>query len=142
MRLDGYAVSAITKISHEDCEVGKLSLHASRKEHVDAVLEQKQMFCVGRVKRMNLGGYAMCVVTKMRIHEDNTMEKFVLGGKWEHFSRILEEGDRSIELGRIRRSGFKVLEEIRRKLRYTLVDGGGKEVGGGKRSFRRRNHLN
>ncbi|OIR57747.1 MAG: uncharacterized protein A8A55_1483 [Amphiamblys sp. WSBS2006] len=125
-----YAVSILPQLKiHGDGEVESLSLHASGKENVAAVLEHEREFCVGRVKNMSLRGYAVCVVTKMRIHEDNTMESFVLDGRRKHFSGILEEGDSSIELGRIRRRGFKVPREIRQKLRYTLVDGGGKEVG-------------
>ncbi|OIR55926.1 MAG: uncharacterized protein A8A55_3330, partial [Amphiamblys sp. WSBS2006] len=85
-------------------------------------------FCVGRVKEMFLWGYAVSVITKMTIHEDNTMESFTLAGNEDHLSRILEEGDSSINLGRIRTGGLRVPERIKRKLRYTLVDGEGKEV--------------
>ncbi|OIR55786.1 MAG: uncharacterized protein A8A55_3468, partial [Amphiamblys sp. WSBS2006] len=106
-----------------------LKLTASRIEHVAAVLAQEKPFCVGRVKNMVLEGYAGNVITKMTIHEDNTMESFVLDGNEDQLSRILEEGDNSIDLGRIRLGGFHVPERrIRRKLRYTLVDGEGKEV--------------
>ncbi|OIR57315.1 MAG: uncharacterized protein A8A55_1922 [Amphiamblys sp. WSBS2006] len=133
MWLSEYAVSVVTKLSHEDFEVEELSLHASRKKHVAAVLEQEKPFCVGRVKSVWLECYAVSLITKMIIHEDNTMESFVLDAGKKHFSRILKKGDSSIELGRIRSSGFRVPKEIRRKLRYTLVDEEGKEMLEGER---------
>ncbi|OIR56474.1 MAG: uncharacterized protein A8A55_2781 [Amphiamblys sp. WSBS2006] len=128
MWLYEYAVGVITKMSLKDCEVEDLSLAASEKAHVAGILKQENPFCVGRVKNMDLEDYAVGVITKMTINEDNTMERFVLAGYGDHFSRILEEGDNSIDLGRIRTGGLHVPERIKRKLRYTLVDGDGKEV--------------
>ncbi|OIR56405.1 MAG: uncharacterized protein A8A55_2848 [Amphiamblys sp. WSBS2006] len=128
MCLWDYAVSVITKMSLKDCEFESLYLHANEEAHVAEVLAQENPFCVERVKEMRLWDYAVGVITKMTIHEDNTMEKLCLVGDKKHFSRILKEGDSSIELGRIRLSGFEVPERIKRKLRYTLVDGEGKEV--------------
>ncbi|OIR56147.1 MAG: uncharacterized protein A8A55_3107 [Amphiamblys sp. WSBS2006] len=128
MLLEEYAVGVITKMSLKDCEFEYLSLYASEEAHVAAVLAQENPFCVGRVKNMWLREYAVGVLTKMTIHEDNTMEEFDLAGNEDQLSGILGEKDRSIELGRIRLSGFEVPERIRWKLRYTLVDGEGKEV--------------
>ncbi|OIR56065.1 MAG: uncharacterized protein A8A55_3189, partial [Amphiamblys sp. WSBS2006] len=128
MWLLGYAASVITKMSLKDCEIEYLRLDATRRKHVAEVLAQEKPFCVGRVKKMWLYEYAVGVITKMSIHEDNTMESFVLGGYKDYFSGILEEGDNSIDLGRIRTGGLRVPERIKRKLRYTLVDGEGKEV--------------
>ncbi|OIR56057.1 MAG: uncharacterized protein A8A55_3197 [Amphiamblys sp. WSBS2006] len=106
---------------HEDSEIECLILSASEEAHVAAVLAQEKPFCVGRVKNMFLLGYAASVITKMTIHEDNTMKNFVLIGNEDQFSRILEEGDSSIDLGRIRTGGLCVPERIKRKLKYTLV---------------------
>ncbi|OIR56228.1 MAG: uncharacterized protein A8A55_3026, partial [Amphiamblys sp. WSBS2006] len=128
MILNDYAVRVITKMSHEDCEIESLSLNAREEAHVAAVLAQENPFCLGRVKTMVLRDYAASVITKITIHEDNTMESFVLVGNEDQLSGILGEKDRSIELGRIRTVGLRVPEEIKRKLRYTLVDGEGKEV--------------
>ncbi|OIR56584.1 MAG: uncharacterized protein A8A55_2668 [Amphiamblys sp. WSBS2006] len=128
MYLWDYAVGVITKMSLKDCEIERLNLTAREEAHVAAVLAQKKPFCVGRVKDMNLKEYAVSVITKMTIHGDNTMEDFVLRGHEDCFSKIIGEGDNSIELGRIRTDGLCVPEKIKRKLRYTLVDGEGKEV--------------
>ncbi|OIR55592.1 MAG: uncharacterized protein A8A55_3662, partial [Amphiamblys sp. WSBS2006] len=96
---------------HGDCEIESLRLSASEKEHVAAVLAQEKPFCVGRVKNMFLWGYAASVITKMTIHEDNTMESLVLAGNEDELSRILEEGDNSIDLGRIRTGGLVYVPE-------------------------------
>ncbi|OIR56760.1 MAG: uncharacterized protein A8A55_2491 [Amphiamblys sp. WSBS2006] len=137
-----YAACVVAKLRiKEGSEVESLGLYASRKEHVAAVLGQENPFCAGRVKNMSLQGYAASVITKMRVKEGSITEGFVLDGEMKFFSRILEEGDRSIELGRIRRSGFRVPKEIRRKLRYTLVDEEGKEVLGENISIRKRERL-
>ncbi|OIR55979.1 MAG: uncharacterized protein A8A55_3276, partial [Amphiamblys sp. WSBS2006] len=109
MFLEDYAVGVITKMTiHEDCEIGCLHLTASEEAHVAEVLAQEKPFCVGRVESMMLYEYAASVITKMTIHEDNTMEIFVLDGDKKHFSRILKEGDNSIDLGRIRTGGLRV----------------------------------
>ncbi|OIR56059.1 MAG: uncharacterized protein A8A55_3195, partial [Amphiamblys sp. WSBS2006] len=128
MSLGGYAVGVITKMSLEDCEVGTLWLEAPKEEHVAAVLKQEKKNFVGRVENMNLSYYAVSILLKLIIHEENTMESIFLAGDGENFSRILEEEDGSIDIGRIRKSGFKVPERIKRKLRYTLVDEEGNEI--------------
>ncbi|OIR57744.1 MAG: uncharacterized protein A8A55_1488 [Amphiamblys sp. WSBS2006] len=143
VNLKGYAVSVIVKMKiKEDCGVGWLWLDASEEEHVAAVLKEDRTFCVGRVKSMNLSDYAVSVITKMRIKEGGIMENFVLDADEWHFPRILEEGDSTIELGRIRTGGFDVPRKIKRKLRYTLVDGEASWMGDGEeRACRRINHL-
>ncbi|OIR58739.1 MAG: uncharacterized protein A8A55_0439 [Amphiamblys sp. WSBS2006] len=137
--LEGYAVGVITKMDHIYSDIIDLKLSANKKEHVAAVLALDQPFYIFRVERMDLKEYAVRVIMKIRIKEDVILERFVLDARKKHFSRILKEGDGSIELGRIRQDGFKVPEKIRRKLRYTLVDGGGRKVLE-KKSTRGRNH--
>ncbi|OIR58413.1 MAG: uncharacterized protein A8A55_0813 [Amphiamblys sp. WSBS2006] len=123
--LSGSAVNLLTKTRiGEDCEVEQYSLLAEEERQMANVLEKEdKTIATGRVKKMTLMGYAVCVITKLRICNDNTMERFALSADEWHFYRILEEGDRSIDVGRIKLGGFRVPEEIRRKLRYTLVDG-------------------
>ncbi|OIR58750.1 MAG: uncharacterized protein A8A55_0437 [Amphiamblys sp. WSBS2006] len=128
MWLSEYAVGVLTKMSLEDCEFEKLSLYAWEEEHVAAVLRQEKTIYVWRVKRMELRQYAVSILLKLIIHEDNTMESLDVTAYGKELSRILKEGDSSIELGRIRKSGFCVPEKIKRKLRYTLIDEEGNEV--------------
>ncbi|OIR57132.1 MAG: uncharacterized protein A8A55_2111 [Amphiamblys sp. WSBS2006] len=67
-------------------------------------------------------GCCVCPTGPLRIHKDNTIERFLVSTNEWHFSRILEEGDSSIDVGRIKKGSFDVPEEIRQKLRYTLVE--------------------
>ncbi|OIR57224.1 MAG: uncharacterized protein A8A55_2017 [Amphiamblys sp. WSBS2006] len=124
------------------CELEQYNLSAFEERHISKVLrEEDRSIATGRVKSMELLWYAVCILAKLRIHNDNTMEKFALSTNELHFSRIIEEGDSSIDVGRIRRCGFKVPEKIRQKLRYTLVDGEGKEVLRERSSSQRGNNL-
>ncbi|OIR56263.1 MAG: uncharacterized protein A8A55_2991 [Amphiamblys sp. WSBS2006] len=129
--LGSYAVNVLTRIEiSEDGEVESLTLKAYKKEHVAAILTREQTFCVGsgRVKNISLGSYAVNVLARIEISEDCLLEMFIMHANEEQSFKLLEAEDRSIEVGRIRIRGFKVPEEIKRKLRYTLVDGKGNEV--------------
>ncbi|OIR57223.1 MAG: uncharacterized protein A8A55_2020 [Amphiamblys sp. WSBS2006] len=129
--LSGSTMNLLPKMRiGEDCEIETYNLFAQEERQVSHVLgKEDRSIATGRVKNMELLWYAVCVIPKLRIHEDNIMESFVLDAGKRDFSRILEEGDSSIELGRIRTGGLgSVPEEIRRKLRYTLVGGVGNEI--------------
>ncbi|OIR57212.1 MAG: uncharacterized protein A8A55_2028 [Amphiamblys sp. WSBS2006] len=159
--LFGSAVNLLPKIRlGEDSEVEQYSLFAAEKRQISNVLgKEDRSISTGRVKNMELTGYAVCVIPKLRIHEDNIMERFLVSTNELYFSRILSEGDSSIEVGKIRQVDFRVTKKLKRKLRYTLVDGEGNEVheeknGEGseavgrevnevleERSCQRRNHL-
>ncbi|OIR56327.1 MAG: uncharacterized protein A8A55_2927, partial [Amphiamblys sp. WSBS2006] len=131
-KLHGSAVDLLPKMRiGEDCEVGKYDLTAFGEGDVSHVLRKEDgSIATGRVKEMDLWGYAVCVLPKLRIHKDNAMESFVLSASDLdlYIYRILKEGDSSIEVGRIKKGGFDVPREIRQKLRYTLVDAEGNEV--------------
>ncbi|OIR57320.1 MAG: uncharacterized protein A8A55_1920 [Amphiamblys sp. WSBS2006] len=127
--LENYAVSILPKLEiHEDNKIRRLMLRASEEKHVSAILAQDQTFFVRGVKIIWLEDYAVRTLTKLRIHEDNIMLYFLLFADGEQFSKILGEKDNSIELGRIISFGLRIPREIRRKLRYSLVDERGKEV--------------
>ncbi|OIR57228.1 MAG: uncharacterized protein A8A55_2015 [Amphiamblys sp. WSBS2006] len=74
MNLENHAVSILPKLrNHKDHEIGLLRLAADRKEYVDGILAQEEMFCVGRVKNALFEGYAVSFVLKMN-HEDSEVE--------------------------------------------------------------------
>ncbi|OIR55658.1 MAG: uncharacterized protein A8A55_3596, partial [Amphiamblys sp. WSBS2006] len=75
---------------HEDCEVGDLMLDATREERVAAVFEQEKAFCVGRVKSINLGLYAVSILFKLGIHEDCVVEILSLYARKE-VAAVLEQ---------------------------------------------------
>ncbi|OIR57076.1 MAG: uncharacterized protein A8A55_2170 [Amphiamblys sp. WSBS2006] len=118
----GYAVNVLTRIKiGEENEVKTLVLSVEKKEHIAIILAQEQTIYVRGVKEMRFFKYAVNVLTKIKISKDCLLERFYIGASEEQSSKLLEAEDRSIEVGRIRKSGFDVPEEIIRKLRYTLV---------------------
>ncbi|OIR58404.1 MAG: uncharacterized protein A8A55_0811 [Amphiamblys sp. WSBS2006] len=132
--LSGSTANLLPKMRiREDCRVEQYSLLAAEERDVSNVLEKEdRSIAIGRVKNIHLRGYAVCVITKLRIHNDNIIEKIVFSANGCHFSRILEERDNNVKVGRIRIGGLDgVPEEIRRKLRYTLVEREATAVGGG-----------
>ncbi|OIR56225.1 MAG: uncharacterized protein A8A55_3029, partial [Amphiamblys sp. WSBS2006] len=102
--LYGSAVNLLPKMRiGEDCEVEQYGLGAPKERQISKVLgKEDRSIAVGRVKNMELVDYAVCVITKLRIHEDNTMESFRLFADEKYFPRILEKGNNSIEIGRIK----------------------------------------
>ncbi|OIR55659.1 MAG: uncharacterized protein A8A55_3595, partial [Amphiamblys sp. WSBS2006] len=47
---------------------------------------------VGKVKKLRLNGYAVEILPKLRIHEENVMEELMLSAEGaEHITRILKE---------------------------------------------------
>ncbi|OIR55949.1 MAG: uncharacterized protein A8A55_3305, partial [Amphiamblys sp. WSBS2006] len=91
MVLKGYAVGVITKMSLKDCEIESLELTATKREHVAEVLAQEKPFCVGRVKVMWLGEYAVGVITKMSL-KDCEIEEFKLDASEEaHVAELLAQ---------------------------------------------------
>ncbi|OIR56181.1 MAG: uncharacterized protein A8A55_3073, partial [Amphiamblys sp. WSBS2006] len=94
MDLEDYAVGVITKMSLKDCEIGCLHLYAREEAHVAAVLAQEKPFCVGRVKTMELGYYAVGVITKMSL-EDCEFEWLILTASEEaHVAEVLKQKKR------------------------------------------------
>ncbi|OIR56355.1 MAG: uncharacterized protein A8A55_2898, partial [Amphiamblys sp. WSBS2006] len=79
MILEDYAVSILQKLRiHEAHRIEQLRLNAREKEHVDGILSQDQPFYVGRMEEMILGSYAVSLLPKLGIHEDNVVEKLSL----------------------------------------------------------------
>ncbi|OIR55834.1 MAG: uncharacterized protein A8A55_3419, partial [Amphiamblys sp. WSBS2006] len=91
MRLGGYAVDVITKMSLKECEIERLSLTAFRKEHVAAVLAQEKPFCVGRVKKMWFWDYAVGVITKMSLKDCEIEYLELITSEEAHVAGILKQ---------------------------------------------------
>ncbi|OIR55567.1 MAG: uncharacterized protein A8A55_3686, partial [Amphiamblys sp. WSBS2006] len=51
---------------------------AEEEKYADAISPQDQTFCVGIVKNMELRGYAVGILPKMKIHEDGNVENLSL----------------------------------------------------------------
>ncbi|OIR55999.1 MAG: uncharacterized protein A8A55_3255, partial [Amphiamblys sp. WSBS2006] len=81
------------------------------------------------VNTLKLRGYAVNVLPKLKIRENNEMESFFVWSYYEDsMANILKMKNKSIEIGRIKKKGFDVPEEIEQKLKYILVDEEGHEI--------------
>ncbi|OIR57754.1 MAG: uncharacterized protein A8A55_1478, partial [Amphiamblys sp. WSBS2006] len=82
--------------------------------------EEKNSIWVGKVKVLKLEGYTLGILPKLRIHEENEMEKLFLGARCYSFiTEILKTKDKSVWVGRVKRlelSCFAI--EILPKLRF------------------------
>ncbi|OIR56742.1 MAG: uncharacterized protein A8A55_2507 [Amphiamblys sp. WSBS2006] len=122
-----YAVNILPKLRfHERNRMVNLELFADEEDHIKPILNTgNRSIDIGGIKKLKLRGYAMNVLLKLKIGEDNEMEEFYI---WSYMANILSMGDGSIEVGRIKRKGFDVPEEIKPKLKYILVEEEGHEV--------------
>ncbi|OIR57331.1 MAG: uncharacterized protein A8A55_1910 [Amphiamblys sp. WSBS2006] len=100
--LKNHAVSILAKLKlREDCTIKKLSLSADKEEQIAAVLRtEKNSIAVGGVREVKLVGYAIGVLPKLKIREDNVMEKLLAVVEEEHQKEaILGTEDCSIDVG-------------------------------------------
>ncbi|OIR56484.1 MAG: uncharacterized protein A8A55_2768 [Amphiamblys sp. WSBS2006] len=121
MKLNDYAVNVLPKLMVKELKIFELA--AFKESHVSNILNAgNRRIDIGGVKKLELYGYAVNVLQKLKIGEDNKVEMFMLRKKEEDsMTNILSMGDGSIEVRRIQRNGFVVPEEIKPKLKYILV---------------------
>ncbi|OIR57304.1 MAG: uncharacterized protein A8A55_1936, partial [Amphiamblys sp. WSBS2006] len=94
---DTWLINILPKLRvHEDYGLD-ISVYIQAMKNTSLEYSNKRnLFVLGRVKSMDLGGYAVSFITEMRIKKGNTMETFVLIECGCDFPRILGEGDNSI----------------------------------------------
>ncbi|OIR55931.1 MAG: uncharacterized protein A8A55_3323, partial [Amphiamblys sp. WSBS2006] len=105
LRLEGHAANLLPKLKlHEDSEIEELYLCAWGREYVSEILGAgDRSIWLGRVKSLRLDSYAINLLPKLRLHEDNVMEWLYLDA-WEreHISEILVKKDNSIWLRKVK----------------------------------------
>ncbi|OIR56761.1 MAG: uncharacterized protein A8A55_2488 [Amphiamblys sp. WSBS2006] len=119
--LKHYAVEILPKLKlHEEKEMGELFLYAKYPEHITKIIKaENSSIWVGKVKRLELKDYAVEILPKLRIHEENVMENFYLDlyGP-EYITEILRVENNSIWVGKVKRLELKhYAVEILSKLR-------------------------
>ncbi|OIR56664.1 MAG: uncharacterized protein A8A55_2587 [Amphiamblys sp. WSBS2006] len=124
-----YAVGILPKIAiHEDCEMESFHLEANREEHVGEILAGEQMVSLWRIKELVLHRYAVSILPRLEIRKDSIIVRFVLYADTDrHTSVMLALDDCAVDIGRIRHGGLWIPEEVKKKLKYTLVDREGNE---------------
>ncbi|OIR57218.1 MAG: uncharacterized protein A8A55_2024 [Amphiamblys sp. WSBS2006] len=86
-----------------------LFLKTSKKEHIEEFLkEENSSLWVGRVKRLDLGGYAVEIFPKLGLSEENEVKKLSLGSDSPaEISEILKMENNSIWVGKVKRLELK-----------------------------------
>ncbi|OIR57067.1 MAG: uncharacterized protein A8A55_2177 [Amphiamblys sp. WSBS2006] len=101
LRLGWYAADILPKLRfHKENVMEGLEFIAPEARHISRTLEmKKKSIWIGRVKDLFLSHYAIEILPKLRLHEDNEMEKLVLNtDKDEHIAGILAMKNYSIWL--------------------------------------------
>ncbi|OIR57900.1 MAG: uncharacterized protein A8A55_1325 [Amphiamblys sp. WSBS2006] len=107
----------------KDCEVELVLLDADKREQVAAILDTKEMFCLGRVKKMYFKDYAVGVFSRISIRGDCEVDVLVLGAdKREHVAAILDD---TVCLGRVKcffifGDAVNILLKLERRERSTM----------------------
>ncbi|OIR57752.1 MAG: uncharacterized protein A8A55_1472 [Amphiamblys sp. WSBS2006] len=89
-------------------------------EHTDEILkEENNSILVGKVKKLDLHEYALGILLKLKLHEENEVEELELGIDYpENVIEILKEENNSIWVGKVKRLGLShYAVEILPKLR-------------------------
>ncbi|OIR56160.1 MAG: uncharacterized protein A8A55_3094 [Amphiamblys sp. WSBS2006] len=111
INLRNYAVEVLPKLRiHEENLTEELSLSADGTEHLAKILEENSSIWIGRVKKLELRDYAVNILPKLRIHEENEMEELYLcliGYCYYHIIEILKEENNSIWIGKVRKLTLK-----------------------------------
>ncbi|OIR55982.1 MAG: uncharacterized protein A8A55_3271, partial [Amphiamblys sp. WSBS2006] len=99
LELHGYTVGILPKLRiHKENVMEELDLCADKAEQITEVLkEENNSIWVGKVKCLKLNGHAIEILPKLRIHEENMVEEFVLAtNRTENLAEILEPGNKNI----------------------------------------------
>ncbi|OIR56821.1 MAG: uncharacterized protein A8A55_2428 [Amphiamblys sp. WSBS2006] len=112
LKLGGYAIQILPKLRiHGENEVEELELYAQQKEIVAEILRiESSSIWVGKVKRLVLRGYGVGILPKLKLHQENMMELFLLNAQIpENITEILKEENKSIWAGKVKRLELKHL---------------------------------
>ncbi|OIR57364.1 MAG: uncharacterized protein A8A55_1876 [Amphiamblys sp. WSBS2006] len=106
LELYGYAINVLPKlVLHKENVMEEFRLEVAKEEHVSEIIHaDNNSICFGKVKKLELYGYAVNVLPKLVLHGENVMEEFRLDA-WikEHISEIMKIKDGSIRLGKIKK---------------------------------------
>ncbi|OIR57326.1 MAG: uncharacterized protein A8A55_1913 [Amphiamblys sp. WSBS2006] len=132
LNFEGYTLELLVNLRRrkKHKEIRTIYLHASKADHITQILNTKnRSIDIEGVNTLKLRGYAVNVLPKLKIRENNEMESFFVWSYYEDsMANILKMKNKSIEIGRIKKKGFDVPEEIEQKLKYILVDEEGHEI--------------
>ncbi|OIR56524.1 MAG: uncharacterized protein A8A55_2729 [Amphiamblys sp. WSBS2006] len=110
LNLGGYAVGILPKLRiHEENVMKEFRLWIDNPAYTTRVLkEENNSLWIGKVEKLSLGGYAVGILPKLRIHEENVMEKLVLSAdNTEHLTETLKTENSSSWVGKVKKIKLK-----------------------------------
>ncbi|OIR55648.1 MAG: uncharacterized protein A8A55_3606, partial [Amphiamblys sp. WSBS2006] len=111
LELKLFAISILPKLKlHEENEMEELHLSSDKEEHVsEAILIKNNSICLGKVKNLELKLFAINILPKLKLHEENEMEELHLSSdKEEYVSEAILGENNSIQLGKVRKLELKL----------------------------------
>ncbi|OIR55764.1 MAG: uncharacterized protein A8A55_3490, partial [Amphiamblys sp. WSBS2006] len=89
--------------------IQSLSLKSSKRGYIEEILEtESHLSWIAKVKKLSLTGYAVEILSKLRIHEENVMEKLKLCVCFpEEVTEILKEENNTIWVGEVKNPCLK-----------------------------------
>ncbi|OIR56443.1 MAG: uncharacterized protein A8A55_2811, partial [Amphiamblys sp. WSBS2006] len=125
LRLAGSTVEILPKFRlDQENEMEELVLTTKYSYNTTRILkEENNSIWIGKVKVLELEGCTIEILPKLRLHEENVMEKLVLcPNRTEHITGILKEKKKSIWIGKVREISLKAhAKKIKDKLDFTLM---------------------
>ncbi|OIR55682.1 MAG: uncharacterized protein A8A55_3572, partial [Amphiamblys sp. WSBS2006] len=106
LNLRSYAIGILPKLRmHEENVMEWLVLDADKTEDVAEILKtENNSIWVGKVKRLELYGYTVGILPKLRIHEDNVLDVLELyADRSGDVAEILKTENNSIWVGKVKR---------------------------------------
>ncbi|OIR57720.1 MAG: uncharacterized protein A8A55_1507, partial [Amphiamblys sp. WSBS2006] len=106
LKLESYAIHILLKLKlHEENEMEEFSLNAEKKEYVSEVIRaENNTIWLGKVKNLRLKSFAIRILPKLVLHEENEMEVFHLSaGEKEYVSEVIRVENNSIWLGKVKK---------------------------------------
>ncbi|OIR56138.1 MAG: uncharacterized protein A8A55_3116 [Amphiamblys sp. WSBS2006] len=126
LELKSYAVGILPKLKlHEENVMEEIVLDACRPEHITELRKtENKSIWIRKTKKLELRGYAVGILPKLRIHGENVMEKLILGACHpEYLTEALITKDKSIWIGKVKEVRLEGLaKEIENKLDFTLIE--------------------
>ncbi|OIR58951.1 MAG: uncharacterized protein A8A55_0276 [Amphiamblys sp. WSBS2006] len=85
--------------------IQSLSLESSKREYIEEILEtESHLIWIAKVKKLSLSWYAVEILPKLRIHEENVMENLSLDAdRPEDVAEILKTENNSIWIGKVKK---------------------------------------
>ncbi|OIR56439.1 MAG: uncharacterized protein A8A55_2814, partial [Amphiamblys sp. WSBS2006] len=122
LELRDYAVNILLKLSlHGENVMEVFHLCAKKKEYVSETIKTtNNSIRIGKVKKLELEYFAINILPKLVLHEENVMEEFRLNGRdIENISEIIKAKNNDIWLGNVKKLELgPYAGRIRPKLRY------------------------